>query len=160
MKLTGENRSTVPVPLCAQQIPHGLTRDRTRASAVRGRPSSTSYCNRDDTSLKKNLMWTWVNDYISVRTPWLLTEMKQNENCKKSAYLWTTTNTTLLTDPSFKMNSVGCCSKWCCQFVSLAVWYSVYYNTPYIHQWQKECPENPLGSERCTWISTLWITRY
>jgi hypothetical protein len=27
----------VPVPLCPPQIPHGLTRDRTRASAVRGR---------------------------------------------------------------------------------------------------------------------------
>jgi hypothetical protein len=27
----------VPVPLCPQQIPHGLTRDRTRASAVGGR---------------------------------------------------------------------------------------------------------------------------
>jgi hypothetical protein len=27
----------VPVPLCAPQIPHGLTRDRTRTSAVRGR---------------------------------------------------------------------------------------------------------------------------
>jgi hypothetical protein len=25
MKLTGENRSTVPVPLCPPQIPHGLT---------------------------------------------------------------------------------------------------------------------------------------
>jgi hypothetical protein len=42
MKLTGENRSTrkekpAPVALCPQQIPHGLTRDQTRASAVRGR---------------------------------------------------------------------------------------------------------------------------
>jgi hypothetical protein len=27
----------VPVPLCPPQIPHGLTRDRTRASAVGGR---------------------------------------------------------------------------------------------------------------------------
>jgi hypothetical protein len=27
----------VPVPLCSPQIPHGLTRDLTRASAVRGR---------------------------------------------------------------------------------------------------------------------------
>jgi hypothetical protein len=27
----------VPVPLCPPQIPHGLIRDRTRASAVRGR---------------------------------------------------------------------------------------------------------------------------
>jgi hypothetical protein len=27
----------VPVPLCPPQIPHGLTRDRARASAVRGR---------------------------------------------------------------------------------------------------------------------------
>jgi hypothetical protein len=27
----------VPVPLCPPQIPHGLTRDRTRASAVEGR---------------------------------------------------------------------------------------------------------------------------
>jgi hypothetical protein len=26
----------VPVPLCPQQIPHGLTRDRTRVSAVGG----------------------------------------------------------------------------------------------------------------------------
>jgi hypothetical protein len=42
MKLTGENRRTrgekpVPVPLCPPQIPHELTRDRTRASAVGGR---------------------------------------------------------------------------------------------------------------------------
>jgi hypothetical protein len=39
MKLTGENRSTrggkpVPVPLCPPQIPHGLDRDGTLASAV------------------------------------------------------------------------------------------------------------------------------
>jgi hypothetical protein len=27
---------SVPVPLCSPQIPHGLTRDETRASAVRG----------------------------------------------------------------------------------------------------------------------------
>jgi hypothetical protein len=37
-KIVRENRSTgekpVPVPLCPPQIPHGLTRDRTRASAV------------------------------------------------------------------------------------------------------------------------------
>jgi hypothetical protein len=26
----------VPVPLCPPQIPHGLTRDRTQASALRG----------------------------------------------------------------------------------------------------------------------------
>jgi hypothetical protein len=35
-KVRGEK--PVPVPHCPQQIPHGLTRDRTRASAVRGRP--------------------------------------------------------------------------------------------------------------------------
>jgi hypothetical protein len=39
MKLTVENRQLgekpVPVPLCPPQIPHGLTRDRTRASTVR-----------------------------------------------------------------------------------------------------------------------------
>jgi hypothetical protein len=34
IKLTGEK--PVPVPLCPPQIPHGLTRDRTWASAVRG----------------------------------------------------------------------------------------------------------------------------
>jgi hypothetical protein len=38
MKLTAENRSTrekpVTLPLCPPQILHGLTRDRTRASAV------------------------------------------------------------------------------------------------------------------------------
>jgi hypothetical protein len=34
-ELTWENRSTMP--LCPPQIPHGLTRDRTRASKVRGR---------------------------------------------------------------------------------------------------------------------------
>jgi hypothetical protein len=34
-KYSGEK--PVPVPLCAPQIPHGPTRDRTRASAVRGR---------------------------------------------------------------------------------------------------------------------------
>jgi hypothetical protein len=41
MKLIGENRSTrgkpVPLPLRPAQIPHGLTRDRTRASTVGGR---------------------------------------------------------------------------------------------------------------------------
>jgi hypothetical protein len=41
MKLTGEKEvlveKHVPVPLCPPQIPHGLTRDRTQASAVRGR---------------------------------------------------------------------------------------------------------------------------
>jgi hypothetical protein len=41
MKLTGENRQRgekpVPVPRCPPQTPHELTRDRTRASAVRGR---------------------------------------------------------------------------------------------------------------------------
>jgi hypothetical protein len=41
MKLTGENRRTrekpVSMPLCPPQIPHGLSRDRTRASAVGGR---------------------------------------------------------------------------------------------------------------------------
>jgi hypothetical protein len=31
----------VPVPHCLPQIPHGLTRARTRASAVRGRPLTT-----------------------------------------------------------------------------------------------------------------------
>jgi hypothetical protein len=39
MKFTGENRQIgekpVPVPLCPPQTPHGLTRDRTRTSAVR-----------------------------------------------------------------------------------------------------------------------------
>jgi hypothetical protein len=41
MKLTGENRQLgekpVSVPLCPPQTPHGLTRVRTRASAVEGR---------------------------------------------------------------------------------------------------------------------------
>jgi hypothetical protein len=41
MMMTGENRRTeenpVPVPLCTSQIPHGLTRARTRFSAVKGR---------------------------------------------------------------------------------------------------------------------------
>jgi hypothetical protein len=41
MKLTGENRQLeekpVRVPLCPPQTPHGLTQDRTRASAVGGR---------------------------------------------------------------------------------------------------------------------------
>jgi hypothetical protein len=41
MKLTGENRQLgekpVPVPLCPPQVSHGLTWDRTQASAVRGR---------------------------------------------------------------------------------------------------------------------------
>jgi hypothetical protein len=40
MKLTRENRQLgqkpVPVPICPPQTSHGLTRDRTRASAVRG----------------------------------------------------------------------------------------------------------------------------
>jgi hypothetical protein len=43
--LTEENRRTrrkaYPSPLCPWQIPHGLTRARTRASAVRGRRLST-----------------------------------------------------------------------------------------------------------------------
>jgi hypothetical protein len=33
-------KKPVPVPLCPPQIPHGLTRDRTRATAVRGRSLS------------------------------------------------------------------------------------------------------------------------
>jgi hypothetical protein len=41
MKLTGETEvfweKPVPVPLCPPEIPHGRTRDRTRASAVGGR---------------------------------------------------------------------------------------------------------------------------
>jgi hypothetical protein len=41
MKLTGEpevlREKPVPVPFCPSQIPLGLTRDRTRASAVGGR---------------------------------------------------------------------------------------------------------------------------
>jgi hypothetical protein len=41
MKLTGENRSTrgktCPNATFSPQIPHGPTRDQTRASAVRGR---------------------------------------------------------------------------------------------------------------------------
>jgi hypothetical protein len=41
MKLTGKpkysGKKPVPMPLRPPQIPHGLTRDRTRASAVRGR---------------------------------------------------------------------------------------------------------------------------
>jgi hypothetical protein len=41
MKLTGESRQLgekpVPVPLCPPQISQGLTRDRTPASAVKGR---------------------------------------------------------------------------------------------------------------------------
>jgi hypothetical protein len=46
MILTGENRRTwrkkpVPVPLCPAQIPRGLSRVRTRASAVRGRRLTT-----------------------------------------------------------------------------------------------------------------------
>jgi hypothetical protein len=46
MKLTGENRQLgekpVPVPLCPPQTPRGLTRDRTRASAVEGRRLTAS----------------------------------------------------------------------------------------------------------------------
>jgi hypothetical protein len=41
MLLTGKMEilggKPVPVPLCVAQISHGLTRDRNRASAVRGR---------------------------------------------------------------------------------------------------------------------------
>jgi hypothetical protein len=46
MKSTGKNRQLgeipVPVPLCPPQISHGLTRDRTRASAVRDRRLTAS----------------------------------------------------------------------------------------------------------------------
>jgi hypothetical protein len=35
-KLKNSGEKLVPVPLCPLQIPHGLTRDRTRASAVGG----------------------------------------------------------------------------------------------------------------------------
>jgi hypothetical protein len=38
-KIIGEK--PVPVPLCPPQIPHGLTRARTQASAVRGRRLTT-----------------------------------------------------------------------------------------------------------------------
>jgi hypothetical protein len=36
-KQKNSRKKPVPVPLCPPQIPHGLTRDRTRASAVGGR---------------------------------------------------------------------------------------------------------------------------
>jgi hypothetical protein len=36
-KIEATEEKPVPVPLCPPQIPHGLTRDRTRASAVGGR---------------------------------------------------------------------------------------------------------------------------
>jgi hypothetical protein len=42
----------VPVPLCPSQIPHGLTRDRTRASVVRGRRLTAWAMARPETSLQ------------------------------------------------------------------------------------------------------------
>jgi hypothetical protein len=37
-EILGGGGEPIPVPLCPPQIPHGLTRDRTWASAVRSRP--------------------------------------------------------------------------------------------------------------------------
>jgi hypothetical protein len=42
----------VPVPLCPPQIPHGLTRDRTRASAVGGWRLTAWAMARPDTNVK------------------------------------------------------------------------------------------------------------
>jgi hypothetical protein len=49
----------VPVPLCPPQIPHGLTRDRTRASAVSGR-QLTAWA----------LAWPLFQTYINSGDPW------------------------------------------------------------------------------------------
>jgi hypothetical protein len=69
MKLTGESLSTrgekpVPVPLCPPQIPHGLTRDRSRASAVGGRRHRLSH----DTAYNFGLILSGVATvYITFR---------------------------------------------------------------------------------------------
>jgi hypothetical protein len=59
MKLTGENRQLgdkpVPVTLCPPQISHGLTRDRTRASAVRGRQYRCCMCLNQYNMVEKNI---------------------------------------------------------------------------------------------------------
>jgi hypothetical protein len=52
-ELLGEK--PVPVPLCPPQIPHGLTQDRTRASAIGGRRLTAWAMARPDTSaLRQN----------------------------------------------------------------------------------------------------------
>jgi hypothetical protein len=55
MILTGENaefgEKPVPVPLCPPQIPHGMTRAPTRASAVRGRRLTAWATARDSFTL-------------------------------------------------------------------------------------------------------------
>jgi hypothetical protein len=69
MKLTGEKRSTrgkpVPVPLCPPQIPHGLTRDRNRASAVRGRRLTGGVT--EDSSILSCCIYHWMTPKISLQ---------------------------------------------------------------------------------------------
>jgi hypothetical protein len=47
----------VPVPLCQPQIPHGLTRYRTRASAVGGRRLTAWATARPNNSVAKSVSW-------------------------------------------------------------------------------------------------------
>jgi hypothetical protein len=72
----------VPVPLCPQQIPHGLTRDRTRASAVGGRRLTASATARPSIHLTswgdsnyehlRTQRWGWSLDlgYVKAKVGW------------------------------------------------------------------------------------------
>jgi hypothetical protein len=62
----------VPVPLCSPQIPHGLTRARTRASAVRGRRLTTRAMARPRRPLHSEHFLILHNGILS----WLLDSMK------------------------------------------------------------------------------------
>jgi hypothetical protein len=62
-KYSGEK--PVPVPLCPSQIPHGLTRDRTRASAVGGRRLTASAMARPISDyLEKPLSFTFKDTSV------------------------------------------------------------------------------------------------
>jgi hypothetical protein len=58
-------KKPVPVPLCPPQIPHGLTRDRTRASEVRGQRLTTWAVARPNVVPWCNVVWCHVIWWIS-----------------------------------------------------------------------------------------------
>jgi hypothetical protein len=61
----------VPVTLCPPQIPHGLTRDRTRGSAVRGRRLTVWTMSRPERlALLLILIWGY-QIRMSARGPWI-----------------------------------------------------------------------------------------
>jgi hypothetical protein len=79
MKLTGENRQLgekpVPVPLCPPQTPHALTRDRTRASAVKSRRLTAWAMARP---------WRWVVFFCVMEPRWNETDTGKPKSSGKN----------------------------------------------------------------------------